>query len=177
MRGLPGTVSSSVIGSLSSDGQSAAISIAGGGGKPCSGRSLEPISTLTTATLAVLLAEFPFGTPAVEQYRQIFAAMYVSLCRAAGRPYARRPYAREVANQALCDAINNRVVAHSVAVKFLQSLNGPAKMAHCRLTVFGNSGAFSAAAYVDPITATQITVALVILASVGRPPTLLFMSL
>src|SRR5262249_52455551 len=47
-------------------------------------------------------------------------------CRAAGRPYA-----REVANQALCDAINNRVVAHSVV---LQSLNGPVKTAHCRLT-------------------------------------------
>ena len=130
------------------------------------------VGTLTTVTLALLLAEFPFGTLAVEQYRQIFAALYVSLCRAAGRPYA-----REVANQALCDAINNRVVAHSVAVKFLQSLNGPAKMAHCRLTAFGNGGAFSAAAYVDPITATQMTVAFVILASGGRPPTLLFMSL
>src|SRR6516162_2198868 len=81
------------------------------------------VGTLTTATLALLLAEFPFGTLAVEQYWQIFAALYVSLCRAAGRPYA-----REVANQALCDAINNRVVAHSVAIKFLQSLNGPAKI-------------------------------------------------
>src|SRR6516165_2832573 len=81
------------------------------------------VGTLTTATLALLLAEFPFGTLAVEQYRQIFAALYVSLCRAAGRPYA-----REVANRALCDAINDRGVAHPVAIKFLQSLNGPAKM-------------------------------------------------
>src|SRR6516165_698017 len=77
------------------------------------------VGTLTTATLALLLAEFPFGTLAVEQYRQIFAALYVSLCRAAGRPYA-----REVVNRALCDAINDR----RVAIKFLQSLNGPAKL-------------------------------------------------
>ena len=81
------------------------------------------VGTLTTATLALLLAEFPFGTLAVEQYRQIFAALYVSLCRVAGRPYA-----REVANRALCDAINDRGVAHPVAIKFLQSLNGPAKL-------------------------------------------------
>src|SRR6516225_3882085 len=77
------------------------------------------VGTLTTATLALLLAEFPFGTLAVEQYRQIFAG----LCQAAGRPYA-----REVANRALCDAINDRGVAHPVSIKFLQSLNGPAKM-------------------------------------------------
>jgi hypothetical protein len=37
-------------------------------------------------------------------------------------------YAREVANRALRDAINDRGVAHPVAIKFLQSLNGPAKM-------------------------------------------------
>jgi hypothetical protein len=37
-------------------------------------------------------------------------------------------YAREVANRALFDAINDRGVAHPVAIKFLQSLNGPAKM-------------------------------------------------
>src|SRR6516162_4667874 len=81
------------------------------------------VGTLTTATLALLLAEFPFGTLAVEQYRQIFASLYVSLCRAAGRPYA-----REVANRALCDAITTRVLAHQVAITFMQSLNGPAKL-------------------------------------------------
>jgi hypothetical protein len=68
-----------------------------------------------------LLAEFPFGTLAVEQYRQIFAGLYVS--GAAGKHFA-----REVANRALCDAINDRGVAHPVAIKFLQSLNGSAKL-------------------------------------------------
>ena len=78
------------------------------------------------ATLTLLRAEFPSGTVAVEQYRQIFAALYVALCQVAGGPYA-----TEVASQVLRDAISDRVVAHPVAVKFLQSLNGPIKMAHC----------------------------------------------
>ena len=130
------------------------------------------MATANDATLAFLLAEFSFGTPPVEQYRQIFAGLYVCLCRATGKHYA-----REVTNRALCDAITNRVVAHPVAIKFLQSLNGPLKMAHCRLIAFGNGGAFSAAAHVDPITATQITVAFDILAGGGHPPAFLFLSL
>ena len=78
------------------------------------------------ATLTLLGAVFPSGTVAVEQYPQIFAALYVALCQVAGGPYA-----PEVASQVLGDAINDRVVAHPVAVRFLQSLNGPIKMAHC----------------------------------------------
>jgi hypothetical protein len=55
--------------------------------------------------------------------------------------------------------MNDRVVAHPFAIKFLQSLNGSGKMAHRRLNAFGIGGALSAAAYVDPVIATRITVA------------------
>ena len=40
------------------------------------------------------------------------------------------PYATDIASQLLRDAIDDRIVDHQVAVKFLQSLNGPGKMVH-----------------------------------------------
>lgn len=80
---------------------------------------------LTIATPTLLPPEFPFGAVAVKQHRHILAALYVAPGQAAGGPYA-----TEVAIQILRDAINDWVVAHQVVVKFLQSLNGPVKMAH-----------------------------------------------
>jgi hypothetical protein len=68
----------------------------------------------------LLPVESPFRAVAVEQHRQIFAALRVALGQVAARPYA-----TEVAVQVLRDTINDRVVAHPVAVKFPQSLNGP----------------------------------------------------
>jgi hypothetical protein len=72
--------------------------------------------------------------------------------------------------------MNDRVVAHPFAIKFLQSLNASGRMAHRRLNAFGIGGAFSAAAYVDPVIATRITVALDNLRSCDLPPTFLFKS-
>ena len=66
--------------------------------------------------------------------------------------------------------MNDRVVAHPFAIKFLQSLNGSGKMAHRRLDAFGIGGAFSAAAYVNPVIATRITITFDILVSCDLPP-------
>jgi hypothetical protein len=96
---------------------------------------------------------------------QIFASLHVAFCRVAGRPYA-----TEVASQVLCDTMDDRVVAHPFAIKFLQSLNGSGKMAHRRLNAFGIGGAVSAAADVDPVIAIRISVAFDILVSGDLPP-------
>ena len=81
---------------------------------------------LTIAMPSLLSAEFPCRTVAVEQHWQFFAALHVALGQVAGGPYA-----TEVAIQVVRDTINDRVVAHRVAVKFPQSFNSPVKMAHC----------------------------------------------